>query len=46
MNEIKEKKESRVTNKFKSEDIDQRKENLLLKLKKIIKRSKERIFKD
>lgn len=43
---IKENKESKVNNKFKSDDINKRKNNLMMKLKKILKRSREKIFKD
>lgn len=46
MNQTTENKEAKAINKFKSDNINQRKENLLLKLKKILKRSRQKIFKD
>lgn len=46
MNNTTENREAKVTNKFNSKEPDQRKENLLSKLKKILERSRKRIFKD
>lgn len=46
MNQTTKNSEAQVTNKYKSEDAVQRKENLLSKLKKILERSKKKIFKD
>lgn len=46
MNQTTKNRETQVTNKYKSEDAVQRKENLLSKLKKILERSKKKIFKD
>ena len=46
MNQTTKNREAQVTNKYKSEDAVQRKENLLSKLKKILERSKKKIVKD
>lgn len=46
MNQTTENREAKVTNKFNSDDKTKQKENLLSKLKKILERSKQKIFKD
>lgn len=46
MNQTTENREAKVTNKFNSQDLNQRKDNLVSKLRKILERSKKKIFKD